>query len=156
MKNKKGFVFVETIVVCSVLAISLVTIYASFVLLINNYKKRDKFNQAIYNYRLYNVAKALSDVSIGQCAYEEMKNIENNGSNLYSDKLNNLYNNFQITTLYRVRSGDVLKRMPLNYNRLSEFTNTIATSDDNDCLLIGEFKNNDEYYYSFMFLTKKD
>ncbi len=141
MNNKKGFVFVETIVVCSVLAISLVTIYAAFVLIVNDQKKRNKYDQAIYNYRLYNIAKELNDSLGGNCnnSYNNIKN----QSKLFSD----------LESLYFVKANTLNSWNPPNYNQLLEYKKTI-NSVSNSCLLIGEFKkhNNitgdDEYYYA--------
>ena len=60
MMNKKGFVFVETIVVCAVLSISLVTVYAAFAMLVKNQKTRSNYDQAVYNYRSYYLVKYLN------------------------------------------------------------------------------------------------
>ncbi len=148
MKNKKGFVFVETIVVCAVLAISLVTIYASFVLLVNDQKKRNKYDTAIYNYRLYNVAKELNDSLGHDCSsYEAIDST--------------LKNDYNIESLYFVKARNINDGVPGNYNHLAEYIKTISTNDAEDCVLIGEFKANntangkDEYYYSNVIIESK-
>ncbi len=141
MRNKKGFVFVETIVVCSILAVSLVTIYAAFVLLVNDQKKRNKYDQAIYNYRLYNIAKELNDSLGGNCnnSYNNIKD----QSKLFSD----------LESLYFVKADSLDSWTPVNYNQLLEYKKTINFTP-NTCLLIGEFKkynyvtNKTEYYYA--------
>ena len=66
MMNKKGFVFVETIVVCAVLSISLVTVYAAFAMLVKNQKTRSNYDQAVYNYRSYYLVKYLNVITCDQ------------------------------------------------------------------------------------------
>lgn len=149
MKSKKGFVFVETIVVCAVLATSLVTIYAAFVLLVNDQKKRNKYDQALYNYRLYNVAKELNDTLEVGCStnYEEIA---------YTNK-----NKLDINSLYYIKINNLKIGVPSEHH-LDEYVKTINTENlDDSCILIGEFKkynpNNkkDEYYYSSVIIESK-
>ena len=57
MKNKKGFVFVETLIVISVLTASLLVLYSSYYSLIRNEKTRIKYNDSVYLYRTYYLEK---------------------------------------------------------------------------------------------------
>ena len=57
MKNKKGFVFVETIIVTCVLTASLLVLYSSYSASIRNEKARLKYNDSIYLYRTYYLEK---------------------------------------------------------------------------------------------------
>ncbi len=57
MKNKKGFVFVETLIVISVLTASLLLLYSSYSSLIRNEKVRLKYNDSVYLYRTYYLEK---------------------------------------------------------------------------------------------------
>ncbi len=146
MKNKKGFVFVETIVVCAVLAISLVTIYAAFVLLVNDQKKRNKYDQAVYNYRLYNIAKELNSTIEAGCSTNYAKIT---------------YSKLDINSLYYIKINNLRSGVP-NEHHLDEYVRTINTENlDGSCILIGEFKkynpNNkkDEYYYSSVIIESK-
>ena len=110
MKNKKGFVFVETIVVCSVLSVSLVMIYAAFVALIQNQKIRNKYDQAVYNYRVYNIAKALySDYTSGNCT-----------DNFETVEETNLKNAFNYESLYFVSANGVKNNPISNKNNLRQ------------------------------------
>lgn len=56
-KNKKGFVFVETIVVVAVLTISLLMVYATYSSMIMKEKTRIKYNDSVYMYRTYYLTK---------------------------------------------------------------------------------------------------
>lgn len=57
MKNKKGFVFVETIVVIVVLLTSLLYLYSTFIALSNNEKKRITYDDVSYLYKTYSLKK---------------------------------------------------------------------------------------------------
>ena len=146
MKNKKGFVFVETIVVCAVLATSLVTIYAAFVLLVNDQKKRNKYDQAVYNYRLYNIAKELNSTIETGCSINYAKIT---------------YNKLDINSLYYIRINNLKSGAPSEHH-LDEYVKTINTENlDGSCILIGEFKKynpntqKDEYYYSSVIIESQ-
>ncbi len=144
MKNKKGFVFVETIVVCAVLATSLVTIYAAFTMLLRDQKKRNHYDKAVYNYRLYNVAKELNDPLGENCGtYKKVDSSFNLGGIYYYVKAENLKG-----------AG-----MPTEHN-FPEYIKTISTSRTDDCVLIGQFSainsatNKTEYYYSHVVIER--
>lgn len=63
-KNNKGFVFVETIIVISFLATSLIIIYKSFNNLLTNEKKRLYYDDPVYLYRTYYVLDFLESHNI--------------------------------------------------------------------------------------------
>ena len=149
MKNKKGFVFVETIVVCSVLAISLVTIYASFALLINEQKKRNKYDQAVYNYRLYYIVKDLHTAGV-------LDNCTDSDYTLLNTSLEDIFN---LESLHYIKASNVANISFDNNNYLNEYKKTISENSDS-CVLIGEFKTyndklkKDEYYYSHVIIDE--
>ena len=51
--NKKGFMFVETIMVMTILTTSLITIYITFSRVLINEKRRAMFDDTSYLYRTY-------------------------------------------------------------------------------------------------------
>jgi Tfp pilus assembly protein PilE len=53
MKNKKGFVFIETIIVITVLSAGLLAIYSSYTSAITKEQKRTYYDDAAYIYRSY-------------------------------------------------------------------------------------------------------
>lgn len=57
MKKKKGFVFVETLVVVAVLTASLLMLYSTFSASIRKEKTRIKYNDSVYLYRTYYLEK---------------------------------------------------------------------------------------------------
>ena len=64
MKNKKGFVFIETIVVIVVLLSSLLYLYSTFVALSQSEKRRLLYDDVSYLYRTYFVKKYLTSQRI--------------------------------------------------------------------------------------------
>lgn len=50
---KKGFVFIETIIVVTILTIALMSIYANYSKIISNTKEFNTFDTAEYNYKTY-------------------------------------------------------------------------------------------------------
>lgn len=57
MKNKKGFIFVETIIVACVLTASLLVLYSSYSSIIRNEKTRLKYDDPAYLYRTFYLEK---------------------------------------------------------------------------------------------------
>lgn len=57
MKKKKGFVFVETLIVVAVLTASLLMLYSTYSALIRKEKTRIQYNDSAYLYRTYYLEK---------------------------------------------------------------------------------------------------
>ncbi len=57
MKKKRGFVFIETIVVVAILTISLLMTYSAYSTAIIKEKTRLKYNDSVYLYRTYYIEK---------------------------------------------------------------------------------------------------
>lgn len=57
MKKKKGFVFVETLIVVAVLTASLLMLYSTYSTIIRKEKTRIQYNDSIYLYRTYYLEK---------------------------------------------------------------------------------------------------
>ena len=62
--SKKGFVFVETIVVTVVLTVALITIYATFNSVLTNEKKHMAYDDTGYMYRTFYVQNFLANLNI--------------------------------------------------------------------------------------------
>lgn len=60
MKKKKGFVFVETIIVVAILITSLLYLYSTYISLSNHEKERMSYDDVSYLYRAYYVKKYFS------------------------------------------------------------------------------------------------
>ena len=132
MEKKKGFVFVETIVVCTVLLTILVSIYASFVLIINTQKKRSDYNQSRFNYRAYNIIKTLDNVG---CDDTDTVDIDLN-----------------VKELFEVKDVLVGKASELKEKNVDpDFKEYLSTIADNDqCIYAFEFENGDKSAYTYV------
>lgn len=127
MKNKKGFVFVETVVVCAILSVSLVTIYAAFAVLLQKQKVRNHYDQAIYNYRLYSIAKEQNN-TLPKCDnYNTTIN-----TNLWPD-----------VKIYYVNKNNLQNFNDTVSIEMQDYVKTIEP-EDSKCYLIGEFSNETE------------
>jgi hypothetical protein len=62
--NKKGFVFVETIIVITVLVTALITIYTAFLGVLSNEKRRLTFNDTSYLYETYYLEDYLTSLNL--------------------------------------------------------------------------------------------
>ena len=66
MKNRKGFMFVETIMVMTILTTSLLTIYITFSRVLLNEKRRAMFDDTSYLYRTYLIEDYLASLNISK------------------------------------------------------------------------------------------
>ena len=64
--NKKGFVFVETIIVVTVLASSLLVVYGTFTTILSSEKRRVMFDDPAYIYRTYYLENFLVSLNMDQ------------------------------------------------------------------------------------------
>ncbi len=62
--NKRGFVFIETIIVVCVLTISLMTLYANYSKIMANTKELNTFDTTEYNYKTYFIKKMIKNNKI--------------------------------------------------------------------------------------------
>ena len=65
MKNK-GFVFVETIIVITVLTVALLAIYSTFLNVLTNEKRRATYNDTAYLYRTYYIEDFMVSLNLDQ------------------------------------------------------------------------------------------
>jgi hypothetical protein len=102
--NKKGFIFVETIIVTTVLTVALLTIYLAFINVLSNEKRRATFNDTSYVYRTYYIEDFLVSLNLNQYINkylidQDKKIVEFNCSDmsLYNSTKRDAYNNTILT-----------------------------------------------------------
>ena len=66
MKKKKGFMFVETIMVMTILTTTLLSIYITFSRVLLNEKRRAMFDDTSYLYRTYLIEDYLASLDISK------------------------------------------------------------------------------------------
>ena len=59
MKNKKGFVFVETVMVIAIVLAGLLAIYISYSNMVRNERRRVRYDEPAFIYRTYAVGQFL-------------------------------------------------------------------------------------------------
>jgi len=65
---KKGFVFIETIIVVTILTVALMSIYANYSKIISNTKEFNTFDTAEYNYKTYHLSGTyISELNKNSC-----------------------------------------------------------------------------------------
>ena len=97
MKNKKGFVFIETIVVIAVLITSLLYLYSTFVALSTNEKRRITYDDVAYLYRTYSVKKYFVSQRLDRIVSQlDSTNISTNSNYIISFgcRSTNVFDNF--------------------------------------------------------------
>jgi Tfp pilus assembly protein PilE len=91
--NNKGFVFVETIIVITVLSVALITIYSSFSTVLSNEKKRSAYDDTAYIYETYYIEDYLVSLNLKQ--YVDHYLVEN-GRNIITFTCND-FSLYQLT-----------------------------------------------------------
>lgn len=75
MKNKKGFIFVETLIVIAILTVALLMTYSTYSGLIMREKTRIKYNDTIYIYRTYYIADMFKSYRLDRVV-DRLKQVE--------------------------------------------------------------------------------
>lgn len=112
MLNKKGFIFVETITAVTILVVIMIMIYGSFVMIVNNEKTKEKYDQTPYLYTTSIFRDYLETNNINSFIYslEDSENslfkLECSDNTLFNNKTtcNNIYNIYNINKAYIVNN----------------------------------------------------
>jgi len=70
---KKGFIFIETIIVVTILTVALMSIYANYSKIISNTKEFNTFDTAEYNYKTYFLKQMYVDNKFGTISQNTCK-----------------------------------------------------------------------------------
>ena len=149
MKNRKGFMFVETIMVMTILTTSLLTIYITFSRVLLNEKRRAMFDDTSYLYRTYLIEDYLVSLNISKYiktylvdANQKIVRFNPLDSILYTLTVNNqedpIEKNkevFSSKTLSRSTSQNDLNvvNMYITYYNVNDLKQCINKKGRNDC-----------------------
>ena len=149
MKNRKGFMFVETIMVMTILTTSLLTIYITFSRVLLNEKRRAMFDDTSYLYRTYLIEDYLASLNISKYiktylvdANQKIVRFNPLDSILYTLTVNNqedpIEKNkevFSSKTLSRSTSQNDLNvvNMYITYYNVNDLKQCINKKGRNDC-----------------------
>lgn len=140
MRNNKGFVMIETIIVICVLSIGLISLYSSYSLILSKTNTKSTYDNSEYLYKTYFVAKEL-----------KLKNITSINGNI-EEKTSSIdqiiKDNFKIKAVY------LTKMNPSSVNLLSldgttiNYIRTLNDYDDansNDLRIIVKYEEESIY-----------
>lgn len=127
MKKKKGFVFVETLIVVAVLTASLLMLYSTYSALIRKEKTRIQYNDSAYLYRTYYLAKFFRNFRLDMLKMSLNKDDTTKPLSLLTgfDCTSSIFlNDKDNKGLCEILKAELhINRMYLTYNNLSELQN---------------------------------
>ncbi len=134
---KKGFALLETIIVVTVLAVSLLMLYGTFLNMVNNSKRNILYDDVSNIYITYYVKEYLSlkDLNIN----EDINEIQG-----YEELFGKLNINKVYVTKYDLKNINIDKYGSM----FKEYVKSLSNKDNFKYRLIVEFKNNEEYSYA--------
>lgn len=121
MKQKNGFIFIETMIVIVVLLASLLLIYSSYMGLVSNNRRMARYDDPEFIYKTYSVGKFLLDLK------------DENGSSIISNKIkeqNNIIK--QIESGNKDNSKSPIVYISINDNDLFYDTSSVDNNSGNE------------------------
>ena len=140
--NKKGFIFIETIIVVCILTVALMSLYGNYSKIMANTKELNTFDVSEYNYKTYFLkSKFLNNSSLtttNPCITETSINFSDNNK-VKICKLSNITNN---------GTRSIKQYLSANYSKFDayiiDYLNKIDLNQYNDNLFIVEYKKTDK------------
>lgn len=155
---KKGFVFIETIIVVCILTVSLISLYANYSKIIANTKELNIFDTAEYNYKTYFLKQqynagtltgyTLSGNSIISITSSSTKNtcyVVNSPFSEKKIKTTSLNNQVKVCLLLDVSATNYVKNNKTNFDAyIIDYLNTQDFHTNNDDIFLVEYKKADK------------
>ena len=136
---KKGFALLETIVAVSILAVSLLMLYGTFLNMVNNSKRNILYDDVSNIYIAYYLKEYLSLNELDVSQDINIIDIDN------KDLINKLNINKIYVTKYDLKNNNNLD----NYGSMfKEYVRSLSNKDNFKYRFIVEFKNKEEYAYA--------
>ncbi len=141
---KKGFVFVETLVVLSVVTVSIVSLYGVYLKISTDIEKREYYDNVSDLYKT-NIVRNLININK---VNEFIEINKNNCESFMDSKCTNILESLNIDNVYITDKKVSLILEDKNIdNTLKEYLKTINTSS-NTLYIIINYKNNGHNYYA--------
>lgn len=153
MKDKKGFIFVETIVVLVVVVFSLTLILASYSLVTRKSKMKYYYDQVEDIYLLYviaNLGNATSTAYTSGDTFIANKNTCNTYMSENFETCSQVFSDRDLGVEYfgYIKSVSAILSNPTSYdNGIIEYVKQLKNNEKYHYLILVRYKNN-EYYYS--------
>ena len=168
MKSKKGFAFIESVIVLVMVALSITMVYSSFSLISSKLKEKEYYDKASDKYLLLSVSSLGTNE---KCNYTDTESCEIEGINFQANEDNctetrmgkilynceKVFEDMDMKYLYVVddinkelESSDALDKYD---NGVIEYMKTLKKCSDKECTepisyMIGEFYRGGNYYYA--------
>jgi len=148
MKNKKGFIFIETIIVIAILSIALIPMYNALYNITNHEHQNLKHDSSIHLYRTYYILEFLKEKGAFDLANSSINStFELSCTHIllqpnYFQFCNSLMTNLEVEKIYFLKPG-----FKENINSFdSKEQRYLRTTDDSESRIFIIFK--DDYYAS--------
>ncbi len=148
MKEKHGFVFIETIIVIVVAMVLLVSIYSSFSLILTNINRKEKYDNINDIYKANIVSRLFTSYTIG-ADYVEID--ETNCSSYMNSDCANVLSDLGINDIFinDISYEDILISEPDLPSTLISYLNNKAIEENT--IIIHCIRNGEDYYASIIF-----
>lgn len=143
---KKGFALLETLIVITFLAVSLLLLYGTFSNMLNNSKKNILYDNAANIYKAYYLKEYLKLGELINIETDSIRKITCNEMNISGCET--LINKLEITNIY-IAKIDLKEYNKENYSsNLNNYLDTLSNKSEDKYRLIIELKDNDTYSYA--------
>lgn len=169
MKRKKGFIFIETLIVIAVLTLSLLMTYSAYNGAVAKENIRIHYDDAAYMYRTYYITRFLKDFNLN--IVKDYLNKENNKYLFYlkcqdsalfygrennKDLCDNIWNQFHISNIYITFENLQDLQKCNNNNNMCQLLNLIYPEDAANYLKTIGGKEDDGYRIIIEYKETKD
>jgi len=137
MKNIKGFVMIETIIVITILTVGLISLYSSYSVILSKSKVKSNYDNIEYLYKAYFIGNYLVDNNV-------FSNFTLYNSNNSDNNLGFIINNLLIDKIYVIPKDFDYKEIIPNLDGSSiAYFNKWKYYDKNKINIIVKFKSED-------------
>lgn len=143
---KKGFALLETLIVITFLAVSLLLLYGTFTNMLDNSKKNILYDNASNIYKTYYLKEYFSLGSLNNIETDSIREITCSDINISG--CTTIINKLQISKVY-IAKIDLKDYDKTKYSsNLNNYLDTLSNKSEDKYRLILEFKNKDTLSYS--------
>lgn len=153
--NKKGFVFLETIIVLVIVVVSLSVVLTTFTTVVSKNKIRKYYNRTNDIYLLYNIFELTKIDGLSMLKSREDFFVNTNEcNNIFGDYLEDcekLFDDFNIESIgYTSNISSVLDEYKNYDNGMIEFLKQLKKREENNNIkyIYASFNIDNEYYYA--------
>ena len=141
---KKGFALLETMIVITFLAVSLLLLYSTFSGMVNNSKKNYLYDDASLIYKTYYVKEYLLQNNLED--YYNKEDIIELSDNNFNEGVKKLVNDLDIQKMYLIKY-DLQDYAKLD-NNLKNYLNTLTNDEDFLYRLVVEYNIDNMTFYA--------